>query len=128
MRLESLGSELQISMRRISRDIFLATLLAVYGVGTLGGPALHAIPGAGHSLPRNASEKADSSGLPGHQKTSHHDCPICSFGSQGQLSVGLGLALFVDVVPNRESRKLPLFFPPPLARPASPRAPPVSLI
>lgn len=107
------------------RRRLLTTLLALYGLVTLGGPALHALPGFDHGAKRT-SEAPDSPGKSDPHQNSSHDCPICHFQAQGQLPIDPADAILVDVVRIRPADAPPLVVPPALDRPSSPRAPPLA--
>ena len=72
-------------MRRRANQLLLATLLGLYGVVTLSGPALHALPGLGHASAKLGSQDEASPGHGERENSSTHDCPICHFHAQGQL-------------------------------------------
>jgi hypothetical protein len=112
-------------MRRRARWILLATVLTLYGVVTIGGPALHALPGFGHGAATLASHARNVPAQPDRDGKAPHDCPICHFHAQGQLDVAALGDLLVDVVRIRPASPSPLVFPPALDRPSSPRAPPL---
>lgn len=109
-------------MQLRARQILLASLLALYGVVTVGGPALHALPGAGHA---KAATTADGDGSE-RPTSSDDDCPICHFFAQGQLAEDSTHVMSMDVVRIQPADDLPLTFPPAVARSAGPRAPPVA--
>jgi hypothetical protein len=107
-------------MQRRARQLLLASLLALYGVMTVGGPALHALPGAGRV------ESGALGGVVGadHSTASHNDCPLCQFLAQGQIAEDHARVLSPDVVRVQPADDLPITFPSSIARPSSPRAPP----
>ena len=107
-------------MQRRARQILLASLLALYGVMTVGGPALHALPGAEHV---ETGTSADGDGSD-HPTSSHDDCSICHFLAQGQLAGDSTHVPSIDVVRIQPADDLPLTFPPAVDRPSAPRAPP----
>lgn len=107
------------TMHRRARQILLASLIALYGTMTAGGPALHALPGAEHV------KSADGDG-PDRPASSDHDCPICHFLAQGQLAATFTPVLSMDVVRIKPADDLPLTFPAAIARPSGPRAPPLA--
>jgi hypothetical protein len=110
-------------MRRRAQPLLLASLLALYGVITLGGPALHALPGPGHADSLGTHE---GDGPTGRDAKSHDDCPICHFAAQGQLLASSNSDHCVDVAQFHPPADLPLVAPPTPARPSSPRAPPLA--
>ena len=107
-------------MRRSPRQLLLASLLALYGAMTAFGPALHALPGADH-VKAGSLGGGDRSDRP---TTAHDDCSICHFLAQGQFAVDSAVVLTMDVVRLRPVDDLPITFPPSIARPSAPRAPP----
>jgi hypothetical protein len=111
-------------MRRVVQRIFLASFLTIYGVVTVVGPALHALPGFTHSLAKLGSDDDSASGQPSRSDIPAHDCPICQFHAQGQLIAGPDNDRCIEVVRIRPPDELPLFSPPALDQPSSPRAPP----
>ena len=110
------------TMRRRARQILLASLVALYGAMTVGGPALHALSSTGHA---KVGRSADADG-PGSPISSHHDCPICHFLAQGQLGAASTHVLSMDVVRIKPADDLPLTFPAAVVRPSGPRAPPLA--
>jgi hypothetical protein len=119
-------------MQRLTRNLLIASLIALYASVMVCGPCLHALPGWGHG-----SGVATTGPRPGprgenvrdHDKSLHgsaDDCPVCSLLSLGQLPVDLAcqpscppLAGVSRVV--RWGIVLPF-----LSLPSSPRAPPIS--
>jgi hypothetical protein len=114
--------DISTAMRRRARQILLASLIALYGAMTVGGPALHALPGVGHAK-GGTSADVDGSDRP---TSSHHDCPICHFLAQGQLAADSTHVLSIDVVRIKPTDDLPLTFPAAVDRPSGPRAPPLA--
>ncbi len=113
-------------MRR-ARQYLLASLFALYGMATLCGPALHALPGFGHAECFGTYHgEGGTDGLPGEDTTSHGDCPICHFNAQGQIVAEPDFDRCLDVVQVLPPDDPPLVFPPALERPSSPRAPPLA--
>ena len=109
-------------MHRHTRQILLASLLALYGVMTACGPALHALPGAGHVKNATPAEGDGSD----HPASPHDDCSICFFLAQSQICTDLVQILSMDVVEIRPTDELPSTFPPSIDRPSAPRAPPIA--
>ena len=107
-------------MRRRARQLLLASLLALYGVMTACGPALHALLGADH-VKAGSLGGGDGSDRP---TTTHNDCPICYFLAQGQIADDSARVLTLDVVRIRPVDDLPITFPASIDRPSAPRAPP----
>jgi hypothetical protein len=110
------------AMQRRARQILLASLIALYGTMTAGGPALHALPGA-ELVKAGTPDDGDGSDRP---TSSHHDCPICHFLGQGQLAADPTHVLSMDVVRIKPADDLPLIFPAAVGRPSVPRAPPLA--
>ncbi len=108
------------AMQRRARQLLLASLLALYGVMTVCGPALHALPGAGHV---KAGSLGGGDG-PDHPTRSHNDCPVCHFLAQVQIAGDSAHAPSMDVVRIQPVDDLPITFPPSIDRPSAPRAPP----
>jgi hypothetical protein len=109
-------------MQRRTRQFLLASMLALYGVMTACGPALHALPGAEH-VKNGSPADGDKSD---HPASPHDDCPICQFSAQGQLAGDSFHVLSMDVVRIQPADDLPIFFPPSIDRPSAPRAPPIA--
>jgi hypothetical protein len=113
-------------MRRSANRLLLATLLGLYGVVTLSGPALHALPGLSHVAAKLGTRDEASPSHGDRENASAHDCPICHFHAQGQLVDDPYGGPCVDVVRVRPADESPLAHPPALHRPSSPRAPPLA--
>lgn len=107
--------------RRSSRRL-LVVLLALYGAMIVCGPALHSLYGP-HDAHFGPSSNSESSEGPA---SSHDDCPVCHFLSQGQLPVDPPHFPLMDVVRIKPADDLPLTFPSALNRPSGPRAPPLA--
>jgi hypothetical protein len=107
--------------QRVSKHL-LGSLLALYGVLTACGPALHALPGADQvkvgSL--SGSDKPDQPASP------HDDCSICHFLAQGQLAGAFAHCPSLDGVRIEPVDCLPITSPPSIDRPSAPRAPPIA--
>jgi hypothetical protein len=115
-----------IAMRRSVNRLLLATLLCLYGVVTLSGPALHSLPGLSHAAAKLAGRDEASPGHGERENNAAHDCPICHFHAQGQLIDDPDDGPCIDVVRVRPADESPLFHPPALHRSSSPRAPPLA--
>ena len=113
-------------MSRRTHRILLAALLISYGLVTVGGSVLHVLPGLENHGASLASEGKKAPAQPDQHNKAGHDCPICDFIAQGQLNVDPVETLLVEVVRLHPTTDLPLFFPPALDRPSSPRAPPLA--
>ena len=107
-------------MHRNARQLLLASLLALYGVMILCGPALHSLAGEDH-VKVGSSTGGDG---PDQPASPHDDCPVCHFFGQGQLTGDFALALSLDAVRIQPADDLPITFPPTIDRPSAPRAPP----
>jgi hypothetical protein len=105
-----------------ARQFLLASLIVLYGAMTVGGPALHSLPGAEH-VKVDTPADGDGSDRP---ISSHDDCPICHFLAQGQLAADSTHVLSPDVACIQPADDLPLTFPPAVGRSAGPRAPPIA--
>jgi hypothetical protein len=112
-------------MRRRAHQILLATLLTLYGGVTTIGPALHDLLGSSHSLAKLSPDHGKAPAQSKGQGQTTHDCPICHFLAQGQLDADPHGDMLIDVVRIRPANQSPLFFPPAIDRPSSPRAPPL---
>jgi len=108
--------------RRRIRHFLLASLLALYGAVTVAGPALHALPGAGH-VKAGVPGRGDVSDRP---DSSHDDCPVCHFFAQGQITGSSVHVPSLDVLRIQPVDDLPFSFPPPFDRSSAPRAPPTA--
>jgi hypothetical protein len=114
-------------MQGLVRRLFLASLLALYGLVTLCGPALHALPGCDHPGQVQDSDKGAGQGArPNSLAGSPDDCPICHFHAQGQFLVASDRDLCTDVVRLRPADELPLVVSSPVFRLSIPRAPPLA--
>jgi hypothetical protein len=122
--IRSLGSGRQTTMRRCAHHFSLGSLLILYGVVTLCGPALHALPGFAHSVAELSSGGDSASGQRGGNDRSTHDCPICQFHAQAQYIVSADDECCIDVVRILAPDELPVFWPPAPDQPSGPRAPP----
>jgi hypothetical protein len=109
--------------QRRARHFLLASLIALYGTMTVGGPTLHALPGGGDVKVGTPAHDEGGSDRP---TSSQHDCPICHFLAQGQLAVDSTHVLSMDVVLIKPADDLPLIFPAAVDRPSGPRAPPLA--
>ena len=107
-------------MQRRARQILLASLLALYGVLTACGTALHTLPGADH-VEYGSPQKGDGAD---HPTGPHHDCPVCHFFAQGQITADSAQILSMDVVRIQPVDDLPINCLPSIDRPSAPRAPP----
>jgi hypothetical protein len=111
-------------MRRLSRHLLIASLIALHASVMLCGPCLHALPGWGHG--DDAQAACDGKDVRAHAKAPHasDDCPVCNLLSLGQLPVDQTCELSA---PRREclTPLAPADIPPfSLSRLSSPRAPP----
>jgi hypothetical protein len=113
-------------IRRRANQLLLATILTLYGVVTLSGQALHAVPGLGHGSAGLISEHGAAPGQGDRENAAAHDCPICHFHAQGQLVADPDDGPCTDVVRIRPADGPPLSCPPAVDRPSSPRAPPLA--
>ncbi len=112
-------------IRLRANQFLLATILTLYGVTTLSGPALHAVPGFGHRASGLASASEAAPGQGDQENAASHDCPICHFHAQGQLIADPDSMPSLEIVRIRPAAELQLSCPLPIARPSSPRAPPL---
>lgn len=110
---------------RRANQLLLAMVLTLYGVITLSGPALHALPGFGHDSAGLTSEQGAVPGQGDREKTAVHDCPICNFHAQGQLVADPDCFPSIDVVRIRAADEPQLSSAPAVDRPSIPRAPPL---
>jgi hypothetical protein len=111
-------------IRPRANQFLLAAILALYGVITLSGPALHALPGFGHRSTELASDRAPAPGHGDQDNAAAHDCPICHFHAQGQLIADPDGAPSMEIVRIRPAEEPQLSSPLAVARPSIPRAPP----
>ena len=112
--------------RRHTQHLLLAAILTLYGVVTVSGPGLHALPGQGHGAIRLASEHGTAPGHGEKDASGAHDCSICHFHAQGQIASDPTIGPCVDVLGIRPVADPPLTLSLPIARPSIPRAPPVA--
>jgi hypothetical protein len=104
----------------------MATLVALYGGVIAFGPALHALPGLNH-VPTPLTEAKDGSNshlVP--LVSSHDDCPICHFLTQGQILDDPDRCGHIEVVQVRPADEIPLLAPPDVRLLTHPRAPPLA--
>ncbi len=113
-------------IRPRANECLLTAILALYGVITLSGPALHALPGFGHRAAAFASDRAAAPGHGDQDNAAAHDCPICHFHAQGQLIADLDGALSMEIVRIQPADEPQLTYPLAVARPSIPRAPPLA--
>jgi len=113
-------------IRPRANQFLLAAILALYGVITLSGPALHALPGFGHRSTELASDRAAAPGQGDQDNAAAHDCPICHFHAQGQLIADPDGAPSMEIVRIRPAEEPQLSSPLAVARPSIPRAPPLA--
>ena len=112
--------------RKRANQFLLAMCLMLYGVITLSGPALHALPGFGHGSAALTSEQGAVPGQGDRENTAVHDCPICHFHAQGQLVADPDSFPCIDVVRIRAAAEPQLSSPLAVDRPSIPRAPPLA--
>ncbi len=105
-------------------EFLLVAILALYGVTTLSGPALHAVPGFGHRSTGLASDRQTAPGQGDRENAVVHDCPICHFHAQGQLIADPDDVPTIEIVRIRPVDEPQLSSPLAVARPSCPRAPP----
>ncbi len=114
-------------MNRSVRHALVACLIALHATLSVGGAGLHALPGFGHNSGLHALAKNDHSHGPG--KSSHeaaHECAICQFLAQGQLSCDLTAGVTSWLTIGLVTPAIPTVdFRPPY-RPAAPRGPPAA--
>jgi hypothetical protein len=110
-------------MQAIVRRWLLASLLALFGLVTVCGPALHALPGCDHQGPAQTSDRETK---PNSLAGSPDDCPICHFHAQGQFLVASDHDQCTGVVRLRPADEPPLVLPTAVVRPCIPRAPPLA--
>ena len=96
-------------IRLRANQFLLATILTLYGVTTLSGPALHAVPGFGHRASGLASASEAAPGQGDQENAARHDCPICHFHAQGQLIADLDSTLSFEIVPHSTSGRTAAF-------------------
>jgi hypothetical protein len=109
---------------RSSRFLMVA-FIALQGIVSLAGPALHALPGFNH----HGGELRRSDATPGSNdlgREASHDCPVCHLHTQALFQVDADAHLMVDVVRVRPPADPPIFVPPAIEASASPRAPPLA--
>src|SRR5437764_397835 len=113
-------------MRRLTRQILMGTLVALYGGVTVLGPALHALPGFNHvATPLTVARGgSDSHIVP--LVGSHDDCPVCHFLTQGQILDDPDRCGHIEVVQVRPADEIPRIAPPDISLPTHPRAPPLA--
>jgi hypothetical protein len=112
--------------RRSANQLFLAAILTLYGVITLGGPALHALPGIGHGSAGLASEEGKLPARADQENAAAHDCPICHFHAQGQLVADPDAGPSADAVLMSPASETPLILASAAFLPSIPRAPPAA--
>jgi hypothetical protein len=119
------SEELAVIRPRLNRFL-LAIILALYGVTTLCGPALHALPGFGHCSTVKVSNPQAAPGHGNQQNAAAHDCPICHFHAQGQLIADPDSVPSTEIVRIRPADEPQLPSPLAVVRPSFPRAPPLA--
>ncbi len=114
-------------MPPLARRLFLASLLVLYGFVTLGGPALHALPGCDHAgALKRADQDSGNRTQPSPLSVAGDDCPICHFHAQGQFLIASDRDFCTDVVRMRPTDEPRLIAPAPHVRVSIPRAPPLA--
>lgn len=75
-------------MTDIARRFLIASLLALFGLVTVGGPALHDIPGLGHhEVHESKVADGDSADLARFVDNPTEHCPVCHFTAQAAIFV-----------------------------------------
>lgn len=92
-------------MRQLVGRLLIAGSLVAYGVGTLVGPALHALPGCDHhDLGGSSSHAPESSS----SSTTHDDCLICQAIDAASISLAAPGAPFLVTITIAEVATAPL--------------------
>jgi hypothetical protein len=112
--------------RRRANQFLLATILALYGAITVGGPALHAVPGFGHSSTRSTSDDGNLPARADQESAAVHDCPICHFHAQGQIVADPDTFPCLEIVRIRACADPPISPTVAIERSSVPRAPPLA--
>jgi hypothetical protein len=113
-------------MRVVGGRLLLASLLALYGLVTVCGPALHALPGCDHPGQIQSSEQDPGQGAkPKSLSSSTDDCPICHFHTQGQFLVTSDRDFCIDVVRIQPADEPPIARSSHILNLSIPRAPPL---
>jgi hypothetical protein len=113
-------------MKEFGRRLLLASLLALYGLVTVCGPALHALPGCDHpGQVQNSDQDSGHGAKPKSLSSSADDCPICHFQTQGQFLVTSDRDFCTDVVRIQPADEPPLAISSPVVSLSIPRAPPL---
>lgn len=108
-----------------SSRLLLVAFLALHGIISLAGPALHALPGFNHHAAELRRHDDATPGSTDLGRESNHDCPVCHLHTQALFQVDADAHLVVDVVRIRPPAEPPLFLPPAPEATSSPRAPPL---
>jgi hypothetical protein len=120
------NQELEHLMRMIGRRALLASSLALYGLVTVCGPALHALPGCDHpGQVQNADQNPGHGAKPKSLSPSTDDCPICHFHTQGQFVVSSDRDFCIDVVRIQPADEPPIARSSHVVNLSIPRAPPL---
>jgi hypothetical protein len=112
-------------IRQRANQLLLAAILSLYGAVTVGGPALHALPGLGHDTAGLTSQDRKAPACADPENASTHDCPICHFHAQGQVIANPDAGPCIEVVRIRPATDPPLTAPLAAERLSIPRAPPL---
>jgi hypothetical protein len=114
-------------MKELVRRLLLASLIAVFGLVTVSGPALHALPGCAHPGPIQGSDQDHGQGsTPESLASSPDSCPICHFHAQGQFVVSSDRDICTDVVRIRPINEPAIPDSATVARISIPRGPPLA--
>jgi hypothetical protein len=103
----------------------MVAFIALQGIVSLAGPALHALPGFNHHV----GELRSSDAAPGPNdlgREAAHDCPVCHLHTQALFQADADSHFVIDVVRIQPPADPPIFVPPALEASPSPRAPPLA--
>jgi hypothetical protein len=112
-------------MRRFTRQIVLATLIALYGGVTALAPALHGLAGLAHNATPINAAKGGGDGQIATLVSAHGDCPVCHFLAQGQIVNDPDQCGRIEIAQVRPADEIPAVAPPDVQLLTHPRAPPL---
>ncbi len=113
-------------MRRFIRQILTTALVGLYAWVTAFGPALHALPGLGHVATPLSVTRGGSDSHVASLVSSHDDCPVCHFLTQGQFLHDPASCGRIEVVHLRPADEVPRIVPATGRLLTHPRAPPLA--
>ncbi len=110
-------------MGRSARKILASLFLGLYGLLSVSGPSLHAIPAFDHAKAAHGETTSDP-GRPDNLPHPHDDCLVCHFLTLGQIHHDRASQGDSAPVSTQPASELSLLLPQASLLSAHPRAPP----